>query len=355
MDRVVLHLDMDSFFAACEERRNPELRGKAVVVCVYSGRGGGSGAVSTANYEARKTGVKSGMACSLAKRLAPGAVFLPPDQELYRGTSDRIMAILRGYADRLEQVSIDEAYLEVTGDFTKAEGLAAEIKERINDSEGLTCSVGVGPNKLVAKVAAGYKKPDGLTAVPPEGVEAFLAPLPPSKLPGVGKKTGARLDELGMRTIGDLRKAGLELLVKEFGRAKGEWLRRAAHGIDEEPVEERLGTEQIGRLATFPEDTRDMEVISSTLLPMVKDIGERLAERGLAYRTVTVTFITEEFEAHTRSRTIPVPTKDLAILEKVAKELAAAFLAERNEKLRRIGLRVSDLGPERQRSLLEFG
>ena len=350
---------MDSFFAACEERRNPELKGKPVVVCVYSGRGGGSGAVSTANYEARKAGVGSGMPCSLARRLAPEAVFLPPDQELYRGTSDRIMALLRGYADRLEQVSIDEAYLEVTervgGDFARAEGLAAEIKGRIKESEGLTCSIGVGPNKLVAKVAAGYRKPDGLTVVPPEGVDAFLGPLPPSRLPGVGKKTGARLDELGMRTIGGLREADVGLLVKEFGRAKGEWLRRAAHGIDEEPVEERLGTEQIGRLATFPEDTRDMEMVSSTLLPMVKDIGERLAERGLAYRTVTVTFITEEFEAHTRSRTLPVPTKDLVLLEKVAKELAAAFLAERGEKLRRIGLRVSDLGPERQRSLLEFG
>ncbi|MEK9145264.1 MAG: DNA polymerase IV, partial [Elusimicrobiota bacterium] len=135
----------------------------------------------------------------------------------------------------------------------------------------------------------------------------------------------------------------------------GEWLRRAARGIDEEPVEERLGTEQIGRLVTFPEDTRDMAAISGAFAPLAEDIGRKLAERGLAYRTVTVTFITEEFEAHTRSRTLPAPTRDLVLLGKVARELAAAFLAERSKKLRRIGLRVSDLGPERQRSLLEFG
>lgn len=178
--RIILHIDMDYFFAQCEEREHPELKGKPVVICVYSGRGGDRGAVSTSNYEARKLGVKAGISISRAKKLAPNAVFLPVNMELYHYKSGQVMEILKEYSDKIEQESIDEAYCDLTEKVTGFEGarmLALKLKDEIRQLVGLTCSVGIGPNKLIAKVASDYKKPDGLTVVRSEEVLQFLAPL----------------------------------------------------------------------------------------------------------------------------------------------------------------------------------
>lgn len=227
--RIILHLDMDYFFAQCEERERPELKGKPVVICVYSGRGGDSGAVSTSNYEARKFGIKAGIPISRAKKLNPDAIFLPVNMELYRSISDDIMEILRGYGGVLEQESVDEAFCDITGkaaDFKAAKLLAEMIKEDIRQKVGLTSSVGIAPNKLVAKIASDFKKPDGLTVVEPEEVRQFLSPLKVTDISGVGKKTGDRLNELGIQTIGDISQLSRQDLIREFGDIQGDMAER---------------------------------------------------------------------------------------------------------------------------------
>ncbi|MFQ5887527.1 MAG: DNA polymerase IV, partial [Candidatus Hydrothermarchaeales archaeon] len=204
--RIILHIDMDYYYAAIEERENPDLKGKAVAVCMFTPRGEEGGAVTTANYEARKSGIHSGMSYSKAKKLDPDAVFLPANFDFYWSISDRIMGILREYADNFEQVSVDEAFLDVSSkvkDFDGAKRLAVEIKKEVFNKEKLTCSIGIGPNKLIAKMASGVKKPDGLTAVRPEEVVDFLKPLGLTKLWGVGKKTEARLNEMGVSHVGE--------------------------------------------------------------------------------------------------------------------------------------------------------
>ncbi len=206
-ERFIFHLDMDHFYTAVEERERPEIRGKPVIVGADPKGGKGRGVVSTSNYVARKVGVRSGMPISQAWRLCPEAVYLPPNFPLYIKVSDEIMAIARRYAGKFEQWGIDEAFLDVTGkvsDYVEAEALACQIKQEIKEKESLTCSIGVGPNKLVAKVASDFQKPDGLTVVRDEEVEVFLAPLPVRKLLWVGRKTEAKLKALGVNTIGDL-------------------------------------------------------------------------------------------------------------------------------------------------------
>ncbi|MBN1244016.1 DNA polymerase IV, partial [Candidatus Bathyarchaeota archaeon] len=249
--RIVMLVDFDYFFAQCEELRNPALKDKPVVVGVYSGRTEDSGAVSTANYVARKFGVKSGIPLYLAKKRLEGteAVFLPVDDEFYEQISDKIMRALRGYADSFEQMGIDEAYLDVTqkvhGSFEAASDLARKMKTAVKRQVGIAFSVGVGPNKLVAKIAADSQKPDGLTVVKPEEVQRFLSPLPVDRLIGVGRKTAVKMDELGMKTIGDLARYDVQRLVEIFGKKLGVYFHNAANGVDNEPVQETGEAESI--------------------------------------------------------------------------------------------------------------
>ena len=236
--------DLDYFFAQCEELRNPALKQKPVVIGMYSGRTEDSGAVSTANYVARKYGVKSGIPLFLAKKKLEGteAVFLPVDYDYYEKVSNRIMQVLKNFADSFEQVGIDEAYLEVTqrlrGEFSSAKTLVQRMKEAVKTQEGFTFSVGVGPNKLVAKMAADDQKPDGLTIIAPEDVKLFLSPLPVDRLLGVGKKTTARMNTLGIKTISDLANYDVQRLVEQFGKTLGIYFHNAANGVDNEPVKE---------------------------------------------------------------------------------------------------------------------
>ena len=243
--RIVMLVDLDYFYAQCEERRKPSIKGTPVVVCFFSGRTEDSGAVSTANYVARKYGVNSGIPISLAKQKLKGidAVFLPVDKEFYREVSDKIMEILRSHADRFEQVGIDEAYLEMTqrikGNYHEAEKLAELIKEDVLIQQKLTCSIGVGPNKLIAKIAADMQKPDGLTLVKPEEVQIFLSPLPVRRLVGVGRKTEKKLETSGVRTVGQLARFDVQRPIELFGRKLGTYFQNASLGIDDEPVQER--------------------------------------------------------------------------------------------------------------------
>ena len=255
--------DLDYFFAQCEELRNPALKQKPVVIGMYSGRTEDSGAVSTANYVARKYGVKSGIPLFLAKKKLERteAVFLPVDYDYYEKVSNRIMQILRKFADSFEQVGIDEAYLEVTqrlqGEFDSAKDLVRRMKEEVKTQEGFTFSVGIGPNKLVAKIAADNQKPDGLTIIAPEEVKLFLSPLPVDRLLGVGKKTTARMTALRIKTISDLANYDVQRLVELFGKTLGIYFHNAANGVDNEPVKETGGAESASRISTLKENTRE--------------------------------------------------------------------------------------------------
>jgi len=358
----VLHIDLDYFFAQCEERENPSLKGRPLVVCVYSGRGEEGGAVSTANYTARSFGVKSGMPIVFAKEALRGreAVFLPVNHELYDRVSESIMRLLQTYADSFEQVSVDEAFLDVTqqvkGDFEAARRLALEIKGKILEKEKLTCSIGIGPNKLVAKLASDFQKPDGLTAVRPEEVEGFLRGLPLGKLPGIGKKTEQKLNELGVKTVKDLAEYDVSRLVDIFGRKSGVYLHRAALGLDDEPVKGREGVEQMSRIATLKEDTRDREVILRELVKLSQDVYRRTVEENLSFSSVGLMAVMEDMSTHTKSRTLEVPGETAEAISSTAERLLDALLTEARElKVRRVGVRVSGLKEKgKQRPLYDF-
>lgn len=351
-------MDMDYFFAQCEERERPEIKGRPVVICVYSARGGDSGAVSTSNYEARKLGIKAGIPISRAKKTAPEAVFLPVNMELYRSISDEVMEMIKSHCGIFEQESVDEAFCDTTGkvsDFEEAGLLAQKIKDEIRQKAGLTCSVGVGPNKLIAKIASDYRKPDGLTVVKPGEASHFLESLKITELPGVGKKTGDRLNELGVKTIGELSKLSIDELIREFRQAKGIWLKQASQGIDDSPVVEREGTEQIGRMTTLKADTADPGVITEAINKLADDVHRKLEARKLSFKSITFVAISTDFKTHTRTHTLSAAAKDLDTIKNTAHLLAKAFLAEHPVLLRRVGIRVANLEAKKgQRTLVEF-
>lgn len=359
--RVILLVDLDYFFAQCEERENPSLRGKPVVVCVYSARGGDSGAIGTANYVARKFGVRSGMPIGLAKKLLENreAVFLPVNKEFYKQVSDRIMSLLRKHADRFEQVSIDEAFLDVTqrvnGSFDRGKTQAKQIKNEVLAREGLTCSVGVGPNKLVAKIAAGHGKPDGLVIVYPDEVKEFLSPLPVGELPGVGRKTEKIMVEMGVRTIGDLAEYRVEDLMRDFGKTVGAYFHNASNGVDVTPVQERESVKQIGRITTLKEDTRDLNVVLADLHRLCEDVYASVLKSHLSFKNVGVMAVMENLEMRTRSTTLESPTNAINIMKTCSKELLETLLRESELKIRRIGVRVSSFVEGfQQRELKDF-
>jgi DNA polymerase IV (archaeal DinB-like DNA polymerase) len=282
--RVIFHLDMDHFFTAVETRERPELNGKPVVVGANPKGGSGRGVVSTSNYEARKSGVRSGMPISRAYRLCPEAVYLPPNFPLYTRASNEIMSIARLYADSFEQWGIDEAFIDVSTkvkDYNEAEALAKQIKKEIFEKERLTCSIGIGPNKLVAKIASDFQKPDGLTVVKETGAESFLRPLPVRKLLWVGRKTEEKLKTMGIDAIGDLSHFDPTVLAEKFG-AVGKQMYLMAHGIDRSRVEERTEVKSISHETTFEEDITDSQIV----LQSTEALAEEMSQRGIATETL---------------------------------------------------------------------
>jgi DNA polymerase IV (DinB-like DNA polymerase) len=342
--RIIFHVDMDQFFAAIEEREHPEIRGKPVVVGADPKEGKGRGVVSTCNYEARKYGVKSGIPITSAWRLCPEAVYLPVNFSLYRKVSARIMKILRSYADKFEPWGFDEAFLDVSSrveNFEEAEKLAQKIKDDIYEKEQLNCSIGIGPNKLVAKIASDFKKPDGLTVVREEDAKEFLAPLRVSKLLWVGRKTGNKLNSLGIKTIGDLANFDASILVEKFGIA-GTQLYLSAQGIDNSELKEQWERKSIGREVTFEEDTADSKVIFETLDAISEDLHRELTASNFIFKTTTIKIRYSNFETHTHGKSLPFYTDRLRDIQKGARELVQNYLRP-DRKIRLIGVRLSNL------------
>ena len=353
-NRIIFHLDMDHFYTAVEERERPEIKGNPVIVGADPKEGKGRGVVSTSNYEARKSGVRSGMPISQAWRLCPEAVYLPPNFPLYIRVSGEIMELARKYADKFEQWGIDEAFLDVTSkvkDYSEAEALARKIKQEIKEKQNLTCSIGIGPNKLVAKIASDIQKPDGLTLVKEEDVEKFLAPLPVRKLLWVGGKTEAKLKALGVNTIGDLARYDPTALTSMFG-VMGMQMHLMAKGTDRSEVEARAGVKSVSHETTFEEDTADSTVILQALDALCMDVQKEIVNQRLLFKTVTLKIRYENFETHTKSKTLPFLTNRLYDLQKTAKELLSTYL-RKDRKVRLIGIRVSSLvSGEKQKTLL---
>jgi DNA polymerase IV (DinB-like DNA polymerase) len=352
--RTIFHVDMDQFFAAVEERERPELKGKPVVVGADPKEGKGRGVVSTCNYEARKYGVHSALPISKAWKLCPQCVFLPVNYRLYMQASARIMDILSKYADKFESWSIDEAFLDVSSKVTsyeEARKLALEIKMGILEKEKLTCSIGVGPNKLIAKIASDFQKPDGLTVVEDKDVKTFLSPLDIDKLLWVGKKTARKLRQLGINTIGDMAHYDPSVLTEKFGVA-GTQLYLFSQGIDNSDVGIQGAVKSIGRNVTFEKDTSDWNFVLQTLEKLCVEIHKEAKENNFLFKTVTATIRYENFETHTHGKTLPFLTDRLSDLEKAAHELMHPYLKP-ERKIRLIGARVSSLtSAEKQQKLV---
>lgn len=302
------------------------------------------GVVSTSNYVARKHGVRSGMPISRAWKLLPEAIFVRPDFKLYIEVSQKIMRILQGHSDKLERWGLDEAFLDVsqrTRTFKEAVDLAKKIKLEIQREEKLSCSIGVAENKLAAKVASDFRKPDGLTVVEPGEEAVFLVPLPVKKLLWIGKKTARKMKKMGVETIGDLAKLDASVLTRRFGIV-GTYYGLAARGIDDSEVAERSEVKSIGREVTFEEDVFDREKILAAIDALSRTVHEETADGNLMFKTVTIKIRFKNFETHTRARTLPFPTDGLETLTKSAKELINPFLRQ-ERMIRLVGVRVSNL------------
>ena len=356
-DRVIFHIDFDYFFAQCEEIRTPELKSRPVCVCVFSNRGGDSGAIATANYLARKFGVRSGMPISFAKKRLEeikNSVFLPVDFDYYLEISERAMKIIKKNADVFEYVGKDEAYLDVTdrvsGDFNRASHLAQQIKNSIREELKLSCSVGVAPNKLIAKIASDFKKPNGLTIISSEKLEEFLEPLQIRTIPGIGNKTEERLMQMNFETIKDLKKLDVFTLNKEFGRKNGTYMFNAVRGIDNEPVKERESSIQYSKIITLKNDSKDFEFLVENLVELCKELHGVLQKNNKMFKSVGIQFIQSDLTNKTKSRTLKNHTASIEELQKNAEQLLKDALEDQKNPIRRLGVKVSELSEIRGQS-----
>ena len=338
--RRILHIDMDAFFSAIEQKRRPELAGKPVVV---GGEGDPTkrGVVSTASYEARKFGIHSAMPLRTAYKLCPDAIFLPVDYEEYSRISEQVKGILREFSPIMEDVGIDEAFLDISSDGRPSEEIAREIKKRIHDETGLTCSVGIAQNKLLAKMASDMQKPDGFTMVTERDIPTHIWPLSVRKLWGVGPKTEAYLGEKGIRTIGDLASWSLGQLTEEFGQPYGSYLYEASRGIDESPLVTRWEPKSISRETTFQRDLDHWQVIAKTLVDLIKAVIRNMKEEGYQGRTVTLKIRFNDFKTYTRARTLSQYTDSEEEIRKAAFDCLGRV--ELKKKVRLIGVKVGNL------------
>ena len=361
--RRIAHLDMDAFFASVELLHYPELRGQAVVVGgrrtpppMLQANGErayarlkdyvGRGVVTTSTYEARALGVFSGMGLMKSAQLAPDAILLPANFDAYRHYSRLFKAAVASIAPRIEDRGIDEIYLDLTDLPEESESLARRIKQAVFDATGLRCSIGITPNKLLAKIASDLEKPDGLTILSEADIPARIWPLAARKINGIGPKAAARLEKLGIHRIGDLAAAPLALLVEHFGPTTGRWLNRVAHGIDERPVVTESERKSISRESTFERDLHaktDRAALSELFTQLCQRLAHDLQRRGYASRTIGIKLRYADFHAVTRDLTLPHAITDAADIRKAAGECLKRV--DLTPRLRLLGVRASGLLP----------
>ena len=338
--RRILHLDMDAFFAAVELLRRPDLKGKPVII---GGRGDPMrrGVVATATYEAREFGVHSGMPFRTAHRLCPQAIYLPTDFAEYARWSKVFKAAMREVSPQFEDRGIDEAFLDITALSASSLTIGRELKARIFRDTGMTCSIGIAPNKLIAKIASDLEKPDGLTILGDEDIAARIWPLGVRKIPGVGPRAQERLDAMRIRTIGELAAAPLVRLAKQFGTSMALFMHAAANGRHDRPLVTDREPKSRSRETTFQEDIRDWSAIAATLERLACRVSEDLHSRGYVGRTIGIKLRFSDFTTLTRDRTLAEPTSDAIVITQAACECARRITLDRPVRL--LGVRITDL------------
>ncbi len=339
---MILHIDMDAFYASVEQADNPELAGKCVIIGGRSPRS----VVSAASYEARRFGVRSAMPMFSAKKKCPHAVILPVRMDRYKAVSKQIMDIFKDFSPLVEQVSIDEAYMDVTGCdpiHKSPENIARQIKMRIRNTFNLTCSVGIAPNKFLAKIASDLEKPDGLTVIPPDAVDGFITGLPIEKVPGVGEKTFQKLAAMGIKCLGDVKQYPQKTLVARLGKY-GFRLMDLARGVDLSPVSPHNEAKSVGSEETFEKDTGEKDFLKACLLTHAEDVGRNLRKKHLKAKTVILKIKYDDFSQVTRSFRLKIPTQSARNIYKAAVQLLDGHPLKK--KVRLIGVSGSNLLPE---------
>ena len=338
-ERWIAHVDMDAFFVSAELLRRPELRGKPVVVATGTDPGA-RGVVMAASYEARRFGVHSAVPLAVAHRRCPQAVLIARDMAYYRELSGKVMAMLERYSDRIEVAGLDEAYLDLS-ESGAPRACGRRIKHDVRSELGLTCSAGLAPNKLLAKIASDLDKPDGFRVLLADELLAAVGDRPASLIPGVGPKTAERLARLGFSTVADLAQADGAALERALGPRLGAALRARANGVDDRPVQTEREQKSESRETTFASDVDEQRVLDETLDRLVEELCRGLEKGGLRGRTISLKIRLKPFRTYTRSRTIELHTRSRATVSRVAHELLHAF--ERDAPVRLLGVGIATL------------
>ena len=339
-DRVILHVDMDAFYASIEQLDDPSLKGRPVIVGADPKEGHGRGVVAACSYEARKFGVRSALPIGRAWKLCPQGAFVRPRMQRYVEVSHEVMEVLRRFTNLVEPLSIDEAFLDITGStalFGAPVQIARAVKKQIREATGLTASAGVAPNKFLAKIASDLKKPDGLVVVEPGEIESFLGDLPIARLWGVGLKTEERLHEMGLHTIGAIRARKQEELSRALGSSHGTHLYELALGHDDRPVVPNWEPKSVSNETTFDEDTRDRELLVTTIRKLAENVGRRLRRENYRARKVTLKLRYEPFETHTRQVSVKRPIDGDEEITRLALSLFSQFPLDRRVRLIGVG------------------
>lgn len=350
--RIIFHIDFDYFYAQCEEIRKPELTNIPSVVCVYSGREEDSGVVSTCNYEARKYGVRAAMPIKLAKSKLKDvhSMFLPTDMPYYHEISTKAMRIIQNYGELFEQVSVDECYMDFTkitnSDFDDAKIFAVSLQKNIKDQIKLTCSIGVGPNKLIAKIASGINKPNGITVVRLEDAKQFISNCKIDDIPGVGPKTSKKLESLGIKSVSDISKKGIFELRDALGYKIATFLVNASNAIDYSQIKVRGTSKQIGKIVTLKKDITTLEQIKLTVENLCTSVFENLENKRQAFRVLTIILILENLQHVSFSKSLKLYSASLDELHKNSLSIINEMISNNSislDNIRRIGIVVSDL------------
>jgi len=352
---MIIHIDMDAFFAAVEQRDNPQYINKPVIIGADPRKGRGRGVVSAASYEARVFGIHSALPISQAYKKCPQGVFLPVDMPRYIAVSKSIMSLFADYTPHVEAISLDEAFLDMRGGsrlFGSCESVGREIKLRIREEHGLNASVGIAPSKMLAKIASDIDKPDGFVLVKPSDIHTFLDPLPIKKIWGIGSKTGEKLQQLGVFDIGQLRKISLEILVNIFGKS-GRNLYNNARGIDNSPVKSGRIVKSISNESTFSSDQFDADIIHTTIISLSEKVGYRLRKKKMSAKTINIKIRFADFTTSSRSKTVIQPIRLGDDIRKIVLELFQYYNNDRRA-IRLIGVGVGQLQSENETQVSLF-